>query len=156
MNKKSYLLAKRFYRKYGPAEKVLEVGSLNCNGTIRRLFENYVGTDKTDGPNVDVVCTDVLPFPVNSFDMVVTTDCLEHDSKFWNTFNEMVRVCKTKGYIYIKVPTTTQYHPCHGGDYWRFQKDCWDAFTDFNTDVILIEKWYGKRRGDNLGVFQKK
>ena len=156
MNQKSYLLAKRFYKKYGPAERVLEVGSLDCNGTIKRIFKDceYVGTDKTAGKNVDIVCTDVLPFEDNSFDMVVTTDCFEHDPQFWLTFNEMVRVCSNV--IYLQAPATQRFHPCHGGDYWRFQQGCWDAFAKWNDKVYLVETWYGRKRGHNLGVFFKK
>ena len=40
-------------------KRVLEVGSLNINGTVRDLFNdcNYIGIDVGEGNGVDVVCS---------------------------------------------------------------------------------------------------
>ena len=91
--------------------RVLDVGSMNVNGTVKPIFEgcDYVGMDIEEGSNVDVVQEPwVFPFKDNSFDCVVSTSCLEHDPKFWVTVKEMMRV--SKGLIYINVPSAQSYH----------------------------------------------
>ena len=64
---------------------VLEVGSRNVNGSVRDilapLVSRYVGCDLEAGDGVDVVAdatrlTDV--FPPESFDVVISTEMLEH------------------------------------------------------------------------------
>jgi len=62
---------------------VLEVGSLDINGTIRDLYDNpirYVGVDVGPGPGVDVVANgENLDYPDNSFDIAVSAECFEHN-----------------------------------------------------------------------------
>ena len=63
-------------------KKIIEVGSLNVNGTLRPLIESfkpklYVGTDIVKGRGVDVVCRaeDLLhAFPKSSFDLTSSVD----------------------------------------------------------------------------------
>lgn len=65
-------------------KKVLEVGSLNINGSVRQFFEkcDYLGIDLGPGPGVDkVVPIHELNEP-GQFDVVISTEMLEHD-KFW-------------------------------------------------------------------------
>lgn len=65
--------------------RVLDIGSLDINGNNKYLFNNfsYTGVDIGEGPNVDVVCRghafkDPLPF-----DVVISSECFEHD-EFWD------------------------------------------------------------------------
>lgn len=112
---------------YELAEKdVLEVGSRNYNGTVRHLFrgKRYLGIDMDDGPDVDLVAiASDIPFEDESFDVVVTTEMLEHDPYFWLSMKEMSRVLRKDGYMLL----TTRgigfpYHE-YPGDYWRFTED---------------------------------
>ena len=51
---------KQKYNKYFINSSVLEVGSVNINGTVRDLFDrpnNYIGLDVAPGRDVDVVCS---------------------------------------------------------------------------------------------------
>lgn len=61
--------------------RVLEFGSRNINGSVRRLFPHateYVGIDTIDGPDVDVVA-DASTYDVGrTFDVVVCAEVLEH------------------------------------------------------------------------------
>ena len=43
---------------YFDNKKVLEVGSLNINGSVRQFFTNcdYIGLDVGEGKDVDIVC----------------------------------------------------------------------------------------------------
>ena len=62
-------------------KKVLEVGSRNVNGTLRRIIENfkpekYLGIDIIEGKGVDKVCNAnelINEFGSNSFDVVICT-----------------------------------------------------------------------------------
>lgn len=74
---------------------VLEVGSLNINGTVRDFFTNceYTGVDVGAGPGVDVVAYgENLDYPDNSFDVVVSAECFEHNPQWLKTFINMSRM----------------------------------------------------------------
>lgn len=88
----------------GLAQKsILEVGSYNVNGTVRPLFSGpYVGLDMTAGPGVDVVgVAKALPFQDAEFEVVVSTEMLEHDATFWLSLAEMGRVLKEGGELFL-------------------------------------------------------
>jgi len=78
---------------------VLDIGSLDVNGNNRFLFENYiyVGVDVGPGPNVDVVCkgheykSDIL------FDVVISSECFEHDMFYPDTIRNCVSLTKEGG-----------------------------------------------------------
>jgi SAM-dependent methyltransferase len=61
--------------------RVLELGSLNINGTPRQFFEGceYIGVDRQAGDGVDVVCKAHEFKSRKKFDVVITTEMLEHD-----------------------------------------------------------------------------
>lgn len=63
-----------------PPSSVLEFGSRNVNGTVRGLFpdSDYCGTDVAPGPGVDKVCDAADWRSDRQFDLVITTECLEH------------------------------------------------------------------------------
>jgi ubiquinone/menaquinone biosynthesis C-methylase UbiE len=50
-----------------------------------------------------------LPFPDNTFDIVVCTDVLEHLSTMDEAVSELCRVCSDKGYLLISVPCCNVY-----------------------------------------------
>ena len=78
--------------------KILEVGSYDVNGSVRPLFSragSYVGVDFRPGPGVDLTMNaHCLKFPDRSFDLVISTEMLEHDDQFWVSLQEMGRVLK--------------------------------------------------------------
>lgn len=100
----------------------LEVGSYDVNGSVRPLFDGeYVGVDMRKGPGVDIVSSGhALPFPDEYFDVVISTEMLEHDPAFWLSMKEMGRVLKKNGYLIITARGNG--FPLHDypGDYWRF------------------------------------
>ena len=64
---------------YFNRKKILEIGSLNINGSIREFFDecNYVGLDIFFGDGVDIVCEgQKYNAPDNSYDVVCSTECL--------------------------------------------------------------------------------
>jgi SAM-dependent methyltransferase len=83
--------------------KVLEVGSLNINGSVRGFFFNaheYIGCDVGPGPGVDLVCPgEELTYPDNYFDTSITTECFEHNPNWVETFENMWRMTRPGGLI---------------------------------------------------------
>lgn len=112
------------------SSRVLEVGSFDVNGTVRPLFEGaaaYVGVDVAPGPGVDVVVAyGKLPFESAAFDVVVSTEMLEHDRKPWRTAAEMVRVLRRGGRLLATARGFDEggAFPFHNPpDRWRFSED---------------------------------
>ena len=74
---------------------VLEIGSLDINGTIRDFFQagEYIGVDVHEGPGVDYVAKgEQLDFADESFDTVVSAECFEHNPEWLATFQNMIRM----------------------------------------------------------------
>jgi len=93
---------------YFVGKNVLEIGSLDINGSVRQFFTgcDYTGVDLGDGPGVDIVCKGhEVPFADRSFDTVISCECLEHDRYWIDTFRKMcdlssdlvVMTCATTG-----------------------------------------------------------
>jgi SAM-dependent methyltransferase len=90
-------------------QKVLEIGSLNINGTVRVFFEDceYLGIDVGDGPGVDLVCKgEELDHPDNTYDTVVSTECFEHTPAWLDIFKNMVRMSKPGGLVFFTCAST--------------------------------------------------
>lgn len=95
--------------------KVLEVGSLDINGSIRSFFKDcdYIGCDIGHGACVDVVCAgEDLDYPANTFDTIASCECFEHNPNWVDTFKNMHRMAKRNGIIFITCATTGR--PEHG------------------------------------------
>ena len=156
MHSTAFVACERFYKIYGPFMSVLDVGSLDVNGALRPIFSDttYIGLDRCEGDNVDVVFSGYqFPFSNRAFDAVVSSSCLEHDPAFWLTFREMARVCRK--YIYINVPSCQGYHP-YPVDCWRFLADAMPALADSVDNVKLVETFINPEKPwcDNVGIFQ--
>lgn len=97
------------------SKKVLEVGSLNINGTVRDFFTecDYIGIDLGEGPGVDLVCSgEKYDAPDNFFDVVCSLECFEHNPYWEATFLNMVRMCAPGGLVLFTCATTGR--PEHG------------------------------------------
>jgi SAM-dependent methyltransferase len=89
--------------------RVLEVGSLDINGSIRSAFEacEYTGTDLSLGPGVDVACPgQMLAFPSQHFDVSVSCECFEHNPYWVETFSNMLRMTRSGGLVLMSCATT--------------------------------------------------
>jgi SAM-dependent methyltransferase len=89
---------------------VLEVGSLNINGSVRQFFLEptfYVGCDLGPGPGVDIVCSGhQLPFQNQTFDVAISCECFEHDKNWYLTFKRMIELVKPLGLVIFTCATT--------------------------------------------------
>ncbi len=141
--------------------KVLEVGSCNINGTVRDFFQEptlYVGVDRGPGVDVDVVCNGADYDTEECFDVVISTECFEHDPDWNKTFYNMIRLCRSGGLIIVTCATDGR--PEHGT---RRTSPADSAYaTDYykNLNVFDFEDnfplgnwfpWYGfEKRGFDL------
>jgi SAM-dependent methyltransferase len=100
---------REFYPQAFSGARVLEVGSLDINGSVRELFHNcdYTGADLQLGLGVDLACQgQLLEFPSNSFDTAISAECLEHNPYWRETLGNMLRMTKPNGLILITCATT--------------------------------------------------
>lgn len=94
--------------------RVLDIGSLDLNGNNRYLFENYkyLGVDIGYGENVDLVCRGHEVQDAHGFDVVISTECFEHDEFWADTIKNMIKLTKPSGLVLFSCATTGR--PEHG------------------------------------------
>lgn len=80
---------------------VLDVGSMDINGNNKYLFGSnvkYLGVDVKPGKNVDIVgIFHEIKFKSDFFDVVISTNSLEHDMYYKLTIERMVDIVKPGG-----------------------------------------------------------
>lgn len=157
--------AKKFIEKFVNEEyKILDVGSLNVNGTIKSLVpikKNYVGLDVVEGPNVDCLIKDYkFPFSDEFFDIIMTSSCFEHCDFFWLIFLEMLRCLKKRGMIYVCAPSEGFEHK-YPIDAYRFKSDFglvlkkWACYNFYNIEIVEQYIDQSSLWKDNVIIFKK-
>ena len=96
-------LVKYAHDEFFVGTSVLDIGSLDINGNNRYLFEqcNYTGIDIGDGPNVDVVCSGHLFKSDDLFDVVISTECFEHDEHWELTLKNVINNLLKDGGLFL-------------------------------------------------------
>lgn len=86
---------------------VLDCGSQDINGNNRYLFDGgqYVGIDIGEGPNVDVV-SPIHLFMGEGYDVIISTECFEHDRHYKESLLNIVRMLKPGGLFVFTCATT--------------------------------------------------
>lgn len=126
--------------------KVLDVGSRDINGSLRGLVQSmgpseYIGVDMEPGTGVDRVCAAedlAARFGPDSFDIVVTTEMLEHVRAWREGLSNIKRVCRPGGLIVVT--TRSRGFPYHGYpyDFWRYEaRDMRAIFGD--CEILALE-----------------
>lgn len=105
---------------YFENKDVLDCGSLDINGNNRFLFQRcrYTGIDIVDGRNVDVV-TQVHEYdPDKQYDVVISSEMLEHDMSYRQSLQNMFALTKPGGLLLFTAAGTdrpehgtTEHHP---------------------------------------------
>jgi SAM-dependent methyltransferase len=109
------ILSKSLFPQMFTGKKVLEIGSLDINGTVRGFFTNcdYTGLDIAAGPGVDVVCEgQKYDAPDASFDFVICCEVMEHNPFWADTFRNMMRLLRPGGLMVMSC--ATGWRPEHG------------------------------------------
>lgn len=90
-------------------KKVIEIGSLNINGSIRSFFKDceYLGVDVGKGKDVDLVCEgQKLDHSNDFYDVSASCECFEHNPYWLETFINMHRMTKKNGLVFFTCATT--------------------------------------------------
>lgn len=95
--------------------RVVEIGSLDVNGSVRSLFHgDYLGVDVSNGPGVDMAgdAVEVLWGLRYEPDVIVSCEMLEHDLTPWLTLAAVSANLKAGGWLVLT---------CRGFD----ERGCW-------------------------------
>jgi SAM-dependent methyltransferase len=122
---------------------VLEVGSKEYGSTssFRTLYQGseYVGLDMADGTGVDVVADltqGIGPLREGHFALVICCSVLEHVTRPWVFAENLTRVVRPGGKLFMSVPWVWRYHP-YPDDYFRFShKGVMQLFDRFAWDKM--------------------
>ena len=98
------------------SSRVLEVGSCDVFGSIRKIFPecvDYIGIDLSPGPGVDIVLNAHDLKTLNGgFDLVLCCEVLEHDPMWEITVRSILDVLNPGGLVILTCATTGR--PEHG------------------------------------------
>ncbi len=123
---------------------VLEVGSLDVNGSVRPVVEalrpaSYTGVDIQSGPGVDVVCDAaeiVTRFGRESFDVVISTELLEHVRDWRTVVRNLKLAVKPGGLLLLTTRSPGVDFHRHPFDFWRYEKA---DFEFIFSDLVMEE-----------------
>ena len=103
---------KEDHPKYFRNKRVLDVGSLDINGNNKYLFDDceYIGLDVVPGPNVDVISIAHMYTPSAQFDVVLSTNTLEHDLYWQQTLCAMLKNLRPAGLMFFSVASNWHEH----------------------------------------------
>lgn len=125
--------------------RLLEVGAHDVNGSSRSTLEKqgllkYVGVDIDPGPGVDEVVSVhglVQHFGLQTFDVVLSAEMIEHVEEWPDAIRQMAEVTAPGGRIVIT--TRSRGFPFHAypHDYWRFEvRDFEEIFAGWNVELL--------------------
>lgn len=124
--------------------RVLEVGAYDVNGSFRPLAEalgpaEYLGVDIVSGPRVDMICHAASlerQFGPESFDVVITTEMLEHVADWRAVSRNLKAVLRTGGWLVLTTRAPGFARHDWPGDHWRWTES--DLRTVFG-DLDIVE-----------------
>lgn len=140
----------QFAKKHGPFDKALDVGSLDVNGSVRKIlkgqYKEITGIDMRKGEGVDIVMNahDLdKKWPNPTFDLVTCVETLEHDDRFWITVEQIKKVLKPGGWMLIAAPSLGMGKHDYPGDYYRFFASAFEQvfFKGFKDVHVATESY---------------
>lgn len=151
---------------------VLEVGSKDYGSTssFRSVYTagEYIGVDMAHGKGVDAVVDlveGIGSLPEGHFDLVICCSVMEHVRMPWVFANNLSRLTRGGGQIYISVPWVWRYH-AYPDDYFRFSyrgvmelfpRFKWNAM-EYSTNVpgeFIPISGDGKRGDDSMAIHRR-
>jgi SAM-dependent methyltransferase len=137
-------------------KQILEVGACNVNGSLRPFVESrkpamYIGADIERGTGVDVICNAEnleVAFEEGCFDVVISTELLEHVRNWRSVISSIKKVCKPGGIILITTRSIGFGYHAYPYDFWRYEiEDMRYIFSDCLIEVL--------EKDPEKGVFAK-
>ncbi len=127
---------------------VVEVGSYDVNGSVRPHIEalgpsKYLGVDMRMGPGVDVVCnaTDLVErFGPNAFDVLISTELLEHARDWRAVVHNFKTVVRPRGLLIVSARSYGVDFHREPFDFWRYEKaDFETIFSDLTVEELTLD-----------------
>ena len=98
-------LTRLFPEIFEQADRVLEIGSQDINGSIRSCFqnaENYIGLDLGMARGVDwTVPGELIELPDQWADISISTECFEHAASWPQILMNMIRITREDGLVIL-------------------------------------------------------
>lgn len=114
MHKSSFQSMEKFKNNYLNPEdslNILDIGSYDASDTsynygrfLREDNWKYRGMDIQEGPNVDIVVSDIynwIEIEDSSFDVVISGQAFEHMEFFWKAIKEIERILNLEDYAVL-------------------------------------------------------
>lgn len=124
--------------------RLLEVGSLNVNGSVRTVFtdaQEHIGVDIQTGAGVDIVldaeCLDER-WDLNSFDTIACFECLEHCIRPWRVVGQMKLLLRPGGHLWVSTPSFGFPEHRYPVDCYRFGEDAYRLWLYADMDLIAL------------------
>lgn len=141
-------------------KKIIEVGSYDINGSFRHILQPmkpslYLGIDIESGRGVDEICSVdgvISRYGAGSFDIIVSTEAIEHIKDWRVAINNLKQLCKVGGILYLTSRSRGFGYHSFPSDHWRYElDDVARIFSNWNIEV-LVEDMYN---GNHYGFFLK-
>ena len=147
-----------------PNALILEVGARDVNGSPRVLFPGlgpkyYLGVDIEAGPGVDEI-VDVKDltdrFGQDKFDVVISTEMLEHCADWQTALFQMLTVLKKEGLLILS--TRSPGFPLHDypADHWRFNEHHFSGIFSPIGEILHIESDFALGFPCGIGIAFRK
>jgi len=111
----------------GPKKAIKDLGEnkiiLNLGSGIKLIRKDVVNIDFYPFTNVDIIADITkLPFKDNSVDAIICESVLEHIKNPWAIIQEIKRILKPDGIVYLSIPFIAGFHSSPD-DYYRWSKE---------------------------------
>jgi SAM-dependent methyltransferase len=141
-----HVQAYEFVQRHAPGGRglaVLEIGSLDVNGGVRDLFDevvHYHGVDVVDGPGVDEVADAAEWRATRTYDVVVSTEVLEHAPRWRDVITNAWDALAPGGRLIVTCATDPR--PPHSAvDGWDLRPGEWYGNVPSEDVIELVRRF---------------
>ena len=141
---------------------VLEIGSQNINGSVRKFFPEpteYIGVDLIEAPGVDLVAEGQKVTFDHAFDVTISTECFEHNPYWSPTFYNMVAHTRPGGLVLMTCAsrgrTPHGLRESHPDDSPGTIARGWDHYrnlTEADFKHMPLQKWFAAYAFEYSGI----